>query len=142
MWITVIISILVACGLLLLIEPVERRRMKRARTKLLAQSPRVSDNDFLMSLALADSHAEQVALGIRRMISEELSLPGAVIGSDTRFHDLFATAWDGGDTVMFTMHLEKIFGIEIPDEDAKKIVTVKELVQYVLQSERTRKART
>jgi len=38
---------------------------------------------------------------------------------------------DSLDTVELTMALEDEFGIEIPDEDAEKIVTVNDIVQYI-----------
>ncbi|MCI0483598.1 MAG: acyl carrier protein, partial [candidate division NC10 bacterium] len=38
---------------------------------------------------------------------------------------------DSLDTVELIMVLEEEFGIEIPDEDAEKIVHVKDAVQYI-----------
>jgi acyl carrier protein len=38
---------------------------------------------------------------------------------------------DSLDTVELVMALEEDFGIEIPDEDAEKIVTVKDVIDYI-----------
>ena len=38
---------------------------------------------------------------------------------------------DSLDIVEFIMALEEEFGIEIPDEDVEKIVTVKDVVEYI-----------
>ena len=38
---------------------------------------------------------------------------------------------DSLDTVELTMSLEDEFGIEIPDEDAEKVKTVKDVIEYV-----------
>ena len=38
---------------------------------------------------------------------------------------------DSLDIVEFIMALEEEFGLEIPDEDVEKIVTVKDVVEYI-----------
>ena len=38
---------------------------------------------------------------------------------------------DSLDTVELVMALEEKFGVEIPDEDAEKITTVKEAITYI-----------
>jgi acyl carrier protein len=38
---------------------------------------------------------------------------------------------DSLDTVELVMAFEESFGIEIPDEDAEKIATVKDAVEYI-----------
>jgi acyl carrier protein len=38
---------------------------------------------------------------------------------------------DSLDTVELVMALEEEFGIEIPDEEAEKIVTVKDAIDYI-----------
>jgi acyl carrier protein len=38
---------------------------------------------------------------------------------------------DSLDTVELVMAFEEAFGIEIPDEDAEKIATVKDAVEYI-----------
>jgi acyl carrier protein len=38
---------------------------------------------------------------------------------------------DSLDTVELVMAFEEAFGIEIPDEDAEKIATVKDAVDYI-----------
>jgi acyl carrier protein len=38
---------------------------------------------------------------------------------------------DSLDVVELTMAFEEAFGIEIPDEDAEKIATVKDAIEYI-----------
>jgi len=38
---------------------------------------------------------------------------------------------DSLDTVELVMALEEEFGIEIPDEDAEKLLTVEDVVKYI-----------
>ncbi len=38
---------------------------------------------------------------------------------------------DSLDTVELVMAFEEAFGIEIPDEDAEKIATVKDAIEYI-----------
>ncbi len=56
-------------------------------------------------------------------VSEDELTPGADIE-----HDLGA---DSLDRVELTMALEEAFGIEIPDEDAERIRTVQQVIDYV-----------
>jgi len=66
---------------------------------------------------------------IRGHLAEELEIDAGQIGEDTRFkEDLEA---DSLDLVELIMELEEQFGMEIPDEEAEKITTVDEAVDYV-----------
>jgi acyl carrier protein len=66
---------------------------------------------------------------VKKIISEQLGVPEADVKSEASFvNDLGA---DSLDTVELVMALEEEFGIEIPDEDAEKIATVQNAIDYV-----------
>lgn len=66
---------------------------------------------------------------IRDIIVNELGVEPSKVTPDASFvEDLGA---DSLDTVELVMAFEEEFGIEIPDEDAEKIVTVGDTIQYI-----------
>ena len=73
--------------------------------------------------------AEAVADRVRAIIAEQLGVKLEEVTDAASFiEDLGA---DSLDTVELVMALEEEFGIEIPDEDAEKIVTVGDAIQYI-----------
>ncbi|HHW07990.1 MAG TPA: acyl carrier protein [Clostridia bacterium] len=67
---------------------------------------------------------------IRAIVVEQLGVEEDEVTMETTFESLNA---DSLDVVELVMALEEEFGIEIPDEDAEKLVTVKAAVDYVTQ---------
>ncbi len=66
---------------------------------------------------------------VKEIIIEQLDVQGEQVTDDASFiEDLGA---DSLDTVELVMALEEHFDIEIPDEDAEKIKTVRDAVQYI-----------
>ena len=66
---------------------------------------------------------------VKDIIVEQLGVnPEQVTSTASFIEDLGA---DSLDTVELVMALEEGFGIEIPDEDAEKITTVKDAVSYI-----------
>lgn len=66
---------------------------------------------------------------VKKIIIEQLGVDESEVTPDASFvEDLGA---DSLDTVELIMVLEEEFGMEIPDEDAEKIVHVKDAVQYI-----------
>jgi acyl carrier protein len=66
---------------------------------------------------------------IKEIISKQLGVSSAEIQAETSFvEDLGA---DSLDTVELVMAFEEAFGIEIPDEDAEKIIKVKDAIEYI-----------
>ncbi len=71
----------------------------------------------------------EIEAKVKKIIIEQLDVEEASVAPDAKFiEDLGA---DSLDTVELVMALEEEFGIEIPDEDAEKIVTVKNAVDYI-----------
>ncbi len=66
---------------------------------------------------------------VKKIISEQLGVPEADVKPEASFvNDLGA---DSLDTVELVMALEEEFGVEIPDEDAEKIATVQNAMDYI-----------
>ena len=73
--------------------------------------------------------AESVADRVRAIIAEQLGVKLEEVTDVASFiEDLGA---DSLDTVELVMALEEEFGIEIPDEDAEKMVTVGDSIKYI-----------
>jgi acyl carrier protein len=66
---------------------------------------------------------------VKKIIAEQLSVSEEKVVPEASFvGDLGA---DSLDTVELVMALEEQFETEIPDEDAQKILTVKDAIDYV-----------
>ena len=66
---------------------------------------------------------------VKKIIVEQLGVEAEEVTPEAKFiEDLGA---DSLDTVELIMALEEEFGVEIPDEDAEKIVTVKDAIEYI-----------
>jgi len=66
---------------------------------------------------------------VKKVVVEQLSCEESLVTPEASFTaDLGA---DSLDTVELVMAFEEEFGIEIPDEEAEKIQTVKDAVAYI-----------
>jgi acyl carrier protein len=66
---------------------------------------------------------------VRGIIAEQLGLKADEIKNDASFVDDLGA--DSLDTVELVMALEEEFETEIPDEEAEKITTVQQAVDYI-----------
>jgi acyl carrier protein len=66
---------------------------------------------------------------VKKIVAEQLGVNEADIKSDSSFVDDLGA--DSLDTVELVMALEEEFECEIPDEEAEKITTVQQAVDYV-----------
>ncbi len=70
-----------------------------------------------------------VAEKIKQIVSEQLGVDEAEVTPTASFVDDLGA--DSLDTVELVMAFEEAFDIEIPDEDAEKIQTVKDAIEYI-----------
>ena len=73
--------------------------------------------------------SEEIKEKVIKIVSEQMGVEKSEITMDTSFvNDLNA---DSLDTVELVMALEDEFETEIPDEEAEKITTVQQAIDYV-----------
>ena len=70
-----------------------------------------------------------IADEVKEIIVERLGVDEGDIKETSSFTDDFGA--DSLDTVELVMAFEEKFDIEIPDEDAEKIRTVKDAIEYI-----------
>lgn len=66
---------------------------------------------------------------VKKIVSEQLGLGEEEIATEASFVDDLGA--DSLDTVELVMALEEEFGCEIPDDEAEKITTVQEAINYI-----------
>lgn len=66
---------------------------------------------------------------VRNIIVEQLGVDAEEVKSEAHFVDDLGA--DSLDVVELVMALEEEFGLEISDEDAEKLTTVKQAIEYI-----------
>ena len=74
---------------------------------------------------------------IKQIIVEQLGVEEAEVTASASFQDDLGA--DSLDIVELVMAFEESFDIEIPDEDAEKIKTVKDAVDYIEKNQKAAK---
>jgi acyl carrier protein len=72
----------------------------------------------------------EIEARVKKIVIEQLGVKEEEVTSDASFVDDLGA--DSLDTVELVMALEEEFETEIPDEDAEKIVTIKDAVNYIV----------
>ena len=70
-----------------------------------------------------------VATRVKKIVVEHLGVEEAKVTADANFIDDLGA--DSLDTVELVMAFEEEFGVEIPDEAAEKITTVKDAIAFI-----------
>jgi acyl carrier protein len=70
-----------------------------------------------------------VAERVKKIVVEQLGVKEEEVSNESSFVDDLGA--DSLDTVELVMALEEEFGCEIPDEEAEKITTVQEAIDYI-----------
>ena len=73
---------------------------------------------------------ENIEQRVKKIVAEQLGVNEADIKNESSFVDDLGA--DSLDTVELVMALEEEFECEIPDDEAEKITTVQQAVDYVL----------
>ena len=71
----------------------------------------------------------EIAERVKKIVVEHLGVDEAKVTEDASFVDDLGA--DSLDTVELVMAFEEEFGVEIPDDAAEKILTVKDAIEYV-----------
>ncbi len=72
---------------------------------------------------------ENIEQRVKKIVAEQLGVNEADVKTESAFVDDLGA--DSLDTVELVMALEDEFETEIPDEDAEKITTVQQAIDYV-----------
>ena len=75
--------------------------------------------------------ANEIEARVKKIVVEQLGVKEDEVTTDASFVDDLGA--DSLDTVELVMALEEEFETEIPDEDAEKIVTIKDAVNYIVE---------
>ena len=67
---------------------------------------------------------------VKKIVCEQLGVKAEDVNSSSSFVDDLGA--DSLDTVELVMALEEEFETEIPDEDAEKLTTVQEAIDYIV----------
>lgn len=73
--------------------------------------------------------SESIEEKVKNIIAEKLSVDLSEVKPEASFVDDLGA--DSLDLVELIMSMEEEFGVEISDEDAEKILTVKDAISYV-----------
>jgi len=77
----------------------------------------------------AGDKTKEITEKVKQIIAEQLGVEEAEVTPSASFIDDLGA--DSLDTVELVMALEENFDIEIPDEDAEKIRTVQDAIDYI-----------
>jgi len=77
------------------------------------------------------SNVEKVEQQVKAIVAEQLGVKEDEVTNDASFVDDLGA--DSLDTVELVMALEEEFETEIPDEEAEKITTVQQAIDYILE---------
>ncbi len=73
----------------------------------------------------------EIEARVKKIVVEQLGVKEEEITADASFVDDLGA--DSLDTVELVMALEEEFETDIPDEEAEKIVTIKDAVNYIVE---------
>jgi acyl carrier protein len=66
---------------------------------------------------------------VKKIVAEQLGTDAAIVKNESSFIDDLGA--DSLDTVELVMALEEEFDTEIPDDEAEKITTVQQAIDYI-----------
>jgi acyl carrier protein len=84
---------------------------------------------FLISQENEEKHSMAVEDKVKQIIVEQLQVDEAEVTPGASFQEDLGA--DSLDVVELVMQFEEAFDLEIPDEDAEKIKTVRDAIDYI-----------
>jgi acyl carrier protein len=75
-----------------------------------------------------------VAERVKKIVVEHLGVEADKVSDDASFIDDLGA--DSLDTVELVMAFEEEFGVEIPDDAAEKILTVKNAIEFIVENQK------
>ena len=79
----------------------------------------------------ANLKTNEIETRVKKIVVEQLGVKEEEVTADASFVDDLGA--DSLDTVELVMALEEEFETEIPDEDAERIITIKDAVKYIVE---------
>ena len=73
--------------------------------------------------------SEDISSKVKKIVADHLGIDEAKVQDDSSFIDDLGA--DSLDNVELVMAFEEEFGVEIPDDAAEKIVTVKDAITFI-----------
>jgi len=120
-------AVVVSAAGVLLYERHNRRRAER----LLQRRPALDPARF-GQVYFGEARRAQLAAEVREILAEHVPYSLAGLAPDDAFvQDLRMDALDSMSTVEFALGVEEHFGIKIPDADAERILTFRQLLDYL-----------
>jgi acyl carrier protein len=86
-------------------------------------------SDSTASTSRRDRGMSDTADKVKKIVVEHLGVEESKVTTDASFIDDLGA--DSLDTVELVMAFEEAFGVEIPDDAAEKITTVKDAIEYI-----------
>lgn len=109
----------------------ERHNRRRAQ-RLLQGRPALDAAGFGQAYFGESPRRAMLAARVREVLAEHVPYALEGLGPDDAFvQDLRMDALDSMSTVEFALGLEERFGIKIPDTDAERILTFRQLLDYL-----------
>jgi acyl carrier protein len=94
-----------------------------------SESRKIKALPFFMSLLRRSNPMSSIEEQVKSIVAEQLGVKEDEVTNDASFVDDLGA--DSLDTVELVMALEEEFETEIPDEDAEKITTVQQAIDFV-----------
>ena len=92
-------------------------------------SDEAHQSDMLLTNGKASGNMSDVAEQVKKIVVEHLGVDAAKVTENASFVDDLGA--DSLDTVELVMAFEEAFNVEIPDDAAEKIATVKDAIDYI-----------
>ncbi len=80
-----------------------------------------------------ETNRDTIAKEVIAVLAEQLNKPVSAINTKSTFEDL---GLDSLDRVELVMKLEEQYGVEMSDEDAEKLHTVDQVIEYLVNKKR------